>query len=452
LCHIFAEPLASLVAPGFSSQDMKRLAFFMRIILPAQVFFLSGSCFTALLFLRKQFMVPALAPLIYNGAIILGGLLSPVLAAFFSKQSLTETTSQLGMTGYCLGVPIGAFLGAFLLPFLTARKGGISLSFRFHHPLMKAFLLTALPLMLGQTVIMLDEQFLRIFGSFLSEGSVSLLNYARRLTQVPIGLVGQAAAVASYPFLVDLLTKNETKQFEETLQKAFRAGLALIIPCACWMFANALPIFTLIFHGGRFGLSETLEACPLLQIMLCAVPFWMLYMILVRAFYAHQDTITPALTGTIVTILVLPIYYYLSARLSTKAIAWTSALSVTSYILWLFFIWKKRYGKGALSGLFRLGLKIFLLASPLAFFSFLIQKTLSELLPFHVIVTAFLSLSVSGILFLLFFIPLAYRFVPDSRALLLRIGNVFTLCIDELPRLRSRESESLCNLSQFSRL
>ena len=56
------------------------------------------------------------------------------------------------------------------------------------HPLMGKFLVTALPLMLGQTIMMLDEQFLRVFGSLVGDGAVSLLNYARRITQVPVGL------------------------------------------------------------------------------------------------------------------------------------------------------------------------------------------------------------------------------------------------------------------------
>lgn len=77
-----ARPLARLVAPGFDPEQVERLAFFMRIVLPAQIFFLCGACFTALLFVRRQFRVPALAPLIYNLCIISGGLLAPQLAGW----------------------------------------------------------------------------------------------------------------------------------------------------------------------------------------------------------------------------------------------------------------------------------------------------------------------------------------------------------------------------------
>ena len=64
---LFAEPLAHVVAPGLDPSRYARLALFMRIVLPAQVFFLVGSCIIALLYLRRQFTIPALTPLIYNG-------------------------------------------------------------------------------------------------------------------------------------------------------------------------------------------------------------------------------------------------------------------------------------------------------------------------------------------------------------------------------------------------
>ena len=76
-----AEELARITAPGFDAAQTARLAFFMRIILPAQVFFLCGACVTALLYMRRQFRVPALAPLIYNGCIIAGGLLLTLMGA-----------------------------------------------------------------------------------------------------------------------------------------------------------------------------------------------------------------------------------------------------------------------------------------------------------------------------------------------------------------------------------
>ncbi|MBP3730162.1 MAG: murein biosynthesis integral membrane protein MurJ, partial [Mailhella sp.] len=108
-----AERLAPLVAPGFDVQQCARLAHFLRIVLPAQVFFLPGACLSALLYIRRQFAVPALMPLIYNGGILLLGVGLPWLGLAH------------GMEGFCWGVLAGAFAGAFLLPFMAARRGGL---------------------------------------------------------------------------------------------------------------------------------------------------------------------------------------------------------------------------------------------------------------------------------------------------------------------------------------
>ena len=197
-----AEHLASVIAPGFNPGQKQRLAFFMRLVLPAQIFFLTGSCFTAILFLRRQFNVPALTPLIYNGFIIICGLILPIIGTFYFKNSsYQEMLDRFGMTGYCIGVTIGAFIGAFLLPFIVVKRQQLHFKLCFYHPLFKRFLIIALPLMLGQTIIMLDEQLLRIFGSFLGSGSVALLNYARRIAQVPIGLIGSVITVQMVPVI-----------------------------------------------------------------------------------------------------------------------------------------------------------------------------------------------------------------------------------------------------------
>lgn len=386
----------------------------MRIILPAQVFFLCGACVTALLYMRRQFRVPALAPLIYNGCIIAGGLLLPWLT---QGMALPAEWELGGMTGYCVGVTVGAGLGAFLLPFRVAAAGGLRLSPVFRHPLLKRFLIMALPLMLGQTVIFLDEQFMRVFGSLVGDGAVSLLNYARRIMQVPVGLMGQAAAVASYPFLVSLLTSGEKERFDQTLSAALRASVGLIIPCALWMGVAARPIMGVIFQGGRFGLAETVASTPLLQIMLAATPLWIVYMVLVRAFYADGDTLTPATTGTAMTLLALPVYYWWAVPLGAWAIALTSAVSVSAYVLWLVAIWARRQGTGAFAGLLSLSGRALLCSLPAGAASWAAQYGLDSLrasgvLALPAVAQACLACAASGLAFAVVFLPLSCRLAP----------------------------------------
>lgn len=393
--------LAKLVGPGFTESQQTRLAFFLRIILPAQVFFLPGACISAILYIRKQFFTPALTPLIYNACIIAGGLLLP----------------KKGMEGFCWGVLIGAFLGAFLLPLITAR--GIRFLPILRHPLLKRVLWLALPLMIGVSVVVLDEQFVRIFGSMAGEGAVSLLNYARRIMLVPVGVVAQAVGVASFPFLASLAAKGDNQGFDRTLNTALRGSLYIVLPLTAYMIVVALPTLGLIFEGGRFSSEQTLEASPLLQIMLLSVPFWVIQQIIGRAFYAHQDTITPAVVGTIATLAFLPCYPLAVHSFKALGVAALTSLSLFTYTFALTLVWLYKHGRSAFQGLIKPVLINTLLVLPCAFLAW---KSTEEVPHFlrslwkdmpSVFIQSF-TLSASLIAFVVPWLLLAKFFLPEA--------------------------------------
>ncbi len=401
VAFIFAEPLARVVAPGFDHLQIKRLAFFLRIILPAQIFFVTGACFSALLFLRKQFLVPALTPLIYNGFIILLGIAMPMLSL------------ATGMEGFCYGVTIGAALGAWLLPAIAAKKHGLFLHISWKHKYMKHFLLIALPLMLGQSVVMLNEQFLRVFGSLAGEGVVSLLSYARRISQVPVGMIGAAIAVASYPFLASLAAKKDFVTFNTTLRTAMTSSIAILLPMSSWMIAAALPTMGFVFEGGGFSQADTINSTPLLQIMLLAVPLWAVQMVLGRGFYALGDTMTTAICGTIITLISLPFFYF-SVSFGAMGIAMVSIGGVIAYIVAIVVIWSKRQGTSAFTGLFRviiLGILFSILAGLAAFGAS--QYTLKLAVQLPSVWPYIFALGFSFICFMLIYLLLAFKFTPE---------------------------------------
>ena len=347
LGFIFAPELARLTAPGFSPEQLYRLSFYLRIILPGQFFFLTGACLTALLYIRKSFTVPALTPLIYNGCIILGGLIWPHVGPYVAADA-----GNGGMTGYAAGVTLGAAAGAFALPLYAVWKTRLSLRPRLRHPLLRRYIGLALPLMLGQSIVVLDEQLVRVFGSLAGEGELSLLNYARRIMLVPVGVVAQAAGVASFPFLAGLAAKGEHAAFQAALHAAVRKGLFVILPLTAWMIAAAHPILGIIFEGGRFSAADTAQSAPLLRLLLLGVPFWLIHQVIGRAFYARQDTITPAVIGSLVTLAVLPVYPF-AAEAGGMGGAGLSAASMALYALVLAAWWRRRFGPEALTDLAR---------------------------------------------------------------------------------------------------
>jgi putative peptidoglycan lipid II flippase len=336
LAMILAPHLAGLAAPGLREEELTRLTFFLRIIMPAQICFLLGSCFTAILYLRKQFAVPALTPLVYNLFIILGGIL----------------LYRRGMEGFCWGVLTGAFFGNLLLPYIAVRQGGgLDLHFSLYHPAMKKYLLLALPLMLGQSIVAIDEQLLRVFGSLVGAGAISWLSYARRIMLVPVGVVAQAAGVASYPFLADLISRNDLSRFHQTINSALRSVITLLIPISVWMIAVSEPTIRLIFQQGRFGPSDVLETARLLQILLIAVFCWGFQQVLGRAYYARMDTVTPAVIGTLCSLVSIPLFIILTKHFHAVGVAVASSMTVFSYTSALTLWWVYRFGKDAFAGL-----------------------------------------------------------------------------------------------------
>jgi len=398
LAFIFAPRLAFLAAPGLGEEAMARLTLFLRIILPAQICFLCGSCFSAVLYMRRQFTVPALAPVVYNLLIIGGGI----------------ALSGRGMEGFCWGVLAGSVAGNLLLPFLAARAGGgLDMRLAFYHPGLKSYFLTALPLMIGKSITIVDEQFVRIFGSMAGVGAISWLNYARRIMLVPVSVVAQAAGVASYPFMAELFIKGDLPRFYSTIRAALQNVITLLIPLSIWMIMVAEPTVRLIFEQGRFGGGDTAQTARLLQVLLLCAACWGYQQVLGRAFYAKMDTLSPVVIGTAVTILSIPLFYFLTIRLGALGVAAASASSIFAYSAALTLWWKMRMGTEAFSGIVAGTLKV----AGISAIALLPAWAAGRISIFDPLVSPHLSalfeISVSGLCFGSIFVLLSGYLIPE---------------------------------------
>jgi len=398
IAMVAAPQLAHIAAPGLEEQALARLAFFLRIILPAQICFLLGSCLSAILYLKKQFTVPALTPLIYNLLIITGGIL----------------LRHRGIVGFCWGVLAGAFIGNLLLPYIAARQcERFKIHFRLYHPGLKKFVLLALPLMLGQSIVVLDEQLVRVFGSLAGVGAISWLSYARRIMLVPVGVVAQAAGVASFPFLAELFAKKDYAQFYKTLNTALRGVITLLIPLSLWMMIVAKPTITLIFQQGHFGPADTRQTALLLQILLPVVFCWGVQQVLGRGFYARQDTLTPAILGTLVLFVSIPLFHFMTQQFEAVGVAAASAASIALYTSALTFWWRHRFGRATFAQLGTDSLKVIAISLVACAPAALIANFPPPVWNGHPYVQAFYLIAASGFVFAAAFLFLATYFISS---------------------------------------
>ena len=234
----FTPELIALIAPGLSNPDTIALAVRMtRIILPAQLFFFVGGLLMAVQFSKESFFIPALAPLLYNLGIISGGiLLGP----------------WLGMEGFAWGVLIGALVGNLIVQFFGVRKAGLKYFFIFDlfHPDFRKYLILTLPLMVGLTMTFSTEFFLRLFGSYLPQGSIAILNFGLRIMLILVGLFGQAVGTASFPFLARLVVENRLNEMNRLLNQTLRF-LALVIPFSILLMVLRSEVVRMIFQRGK---------------------------------------------------------------------------------------------------------------------------------------------------------------------------------------------------------
>lgn len=339
LGEFLAERLIPLIAPGFPPEQVAIAARLTRIVLPAQIFFFLGGLLMAVQYARNRFLLPATAPLIYNAGIIAGGL---VLGPF------------LGMAGFAWGVLIGSFLGNFAVQLYGARKSGLDFfpRFDFADPGFREFLRLSIPLMLGFSLVVVDEWMTRIFGSFLLAGAITWLNNARRLMQVPIGVFGQASGVASYPFLAAQAARGEKEAMWETLSVTLRWVVFVSCAVAAVTCVLSREVVLAVFKRGAFTVDDTISTASALTAFAIGIPFWCGQAIASRGFFALKDTWTPTLVGTAAWIVSLPAYYLLRQKLGVFGLALASSIGIFLHATALYgILMRKTVGKKGLAQL-----------------------------------------------------------------------------------------------------
>lgn len=327
--EIFAPQLVQIIAPGFSPAEKERVIFLTRLMLPAQICFYVGSILSAVQYAKAQFVVPSLAPVFYNMGIILGGVL---------------LSWRIGITGFAVGVLGGAFVGNFLVQVYGARRAGARFAFNLDvgHPGFRMFIKLTVPIMLALSLVFTDDWIIRWFGSFLVPASITWLSYAKTLMRVPLGVVGQAVGVASFPFLAQLYSEGKLEQLNATLNATLKGLLLLLVPISALTIAESVPLVYFVFSHTRLkGLDLHATAATLVFFTL-GMFAWGAQNILARGFYAARDTITPAVVGTALTFLNLPVYWLLVRRLEHLGLALASSLGIIAYTVILFFLLNRR--------------------------------------------------------------------------------------------------------------
>lgn len=321
---VLAGPLVELLFPKVA--ETERLIAMTRLVLPAQVFLVLGALLMAVQYTHKRFVIPATAPLIYNMGIIVGGALGAALG-------------EASPESFLIGAVSGAAVGNFGLQWFGARRTGTwFVKVSRGQSAVGEYLVLAIPLMIGQSVAVLDEQFVRLFGQ-LNEGATAALSFARRIAMVPIGVIAQAAGVAAFPFLASLYARGADDELVATTGRAARKTIFVAAAAAAGVVVLARPLVRLIFQYGEFGTEDTDLVTSLLVLLALSIPAWGMHQLLARHFYAKRKMWTPVVVGTVFSVVAIPTWIGLYELMGVEGFALASTLVMLGYALGLLVAW-----------------------------------------------------------------------------------------------------------------
>jgi putative peptidoglycan lipid II flippase len=406
-----APQLLRWLAPGRDEPQFLLLATRMtRIVLPAQFFFFVGGLCMAVQFARQRFFLPALAPLIYNAGIIGGGLL---------------LTPWLGVEGFSWGALIGAAIGHFGLQWIGARRTGLRFAMRweFSHPDLRRYLVLTLPLILGLTMTFSTEIFSKFFGSFLSSGAISWIDFAWRVIMLLVGFFGQAVGVASFPFLAELAARNRIEEMNRLFNRTLRY-LALMLPVCLLIWVLRYEIVGLLFERRHFTVVDTRMTALALSGMLPGAVAVAAQTVVNRGFYAIQNTLLPAAYGTLATVASLPLFWAGANWFGVAGVGAAISFSAIIQVAVLFAVWNKRSGNAESGGVYRFYGRMALISLPLGGVLWSFHYVMSLWMPLSSWMSRLSSIGLVTLVFALLMAAAAWLFrIEEVRVVVRKIGR-----------------------------
>lgn len=319
LIFIFAEPLTvARIGDKLSIEQLDIVIKLTRVMLLAQIFFTISNVFTGILQSYKRFIIPSLAPIIYNLGIILGVVL-------FSNQ--------FGIYSAGIGVVLGAALHMIVqipLGFKLGFRPTFSLNIK-HPGVLKLFLLSpARFLTIG--VSQLQTLAIAYFATSIAPLSFLYISYATYLSVFPIRMFGVPLSQAALPFLSQHSKQEELAKFRDLILQSLHQISFLAMPTSVLLLILRVPIVRLAFGTDNFSWTSTVTTGKVLAILAISITAQAMVQLLIRGFHALKDTRTPLAISVLFTTVYLAMAYYV-VTFTSFGIIGLAIVGTVSFIL-----------------------------------------------------------------------------------------------------------------------
>ncbi len=276
---IFAGQMTTILGIAPDHSNFGVTVVLVRIVVPALLFLGLSGVISAVCYARQRFVFPAFSIALFNGVVVVSAL---------------ALHGAIGGASLAVGVLAGAIVQCLVvLPGL--RGASVRLVFRPNHPAVRQILRLYAPVAAGLVITELGVIVDRNLANQTGETSVALMRVATTLVQLPLGLVATATSLAALPVLSRLA--DDKVEFRAALSAGMRLALLAILPLATFLIVFAVPVVRLVFERGAFDSTATAVTAQAFLLYAPQLPFVAVDQLLIYAFYARKDTMTPMLVG-----------------------------------------------------------------------------------------------------------------------------------------------------------
>lgn len=320
-----------LIAPGYSAEKLEMTVAMSRVIYLGELFFAASMVFGSVLQGTKRFFLYALAPIINNLGIIGGAIV---------------LVPMMGPIGLAWGAVVGAVAHA-----VIQGVGVFALGYRYsprilwRDPDLKSTSLQMIPRVLGLAVNQVNFVAMSAIASLSVVGSATVLKFAYNLNSFPIGIIAMAYAVASFPVMCERIAENDKAGFVRAFSGAVRQVLLWIVPATVMFLLFRAQLVRLAFGRGKFDWAATIMTADTLAFFALSFAAQSVVYILVRGFFAVENTKTPFIGGVLAAVINLGLGWMLAPTYGVAGLGFAFSVAAIVQVAFLWAMLRHRIGE-----------------------------------------------------------------------------------------------------------
>lgn len=352
ICITFTNEVVFIFASGFKKDVLDIAIKFTKITSIGILFSCFIYIFTSFLQLKKEFIIPAIVSIPLNIVTIIG--------IMFSKKTtelLLPISFTLGMFSQCI----------LLIPFIEKNGYLYKVKNEQCKKYIKTMLKISMPIIIGVSVNQINILIDRTLASNFS-GGISALNYASKLNLFIQGIFVTSIVSVIFPRISELITLKKTEELKQTIQKSIGIINLFIIPITLGTMIFSKEIVELLFKRGEFDRQAMMMTSLSLYFYSIGMIGFALREVIVRIFYAMQDSQTPTKNAFLGVVLNIVLNITLSKYMGVSGLAFSTSLSAIFTTILLFFSLKKTQYWPNFKGIMKSFIKVFISSVIMAFF------------------------------------------------------------------------------------